>query len=104
MNNSIKSIEQINKYIECARCSEQLWKLVGEAITALIKQASPTAQTYSIHAYSAKYNAYEGQIPQRHADQVMAWFQEIKRIYSTTDLKNALPEPSNLTVPGCLDI
>ncbi len=29
---------------ECARCSEPMWKLVGEAITALIRQASPTAQ------------------------------------------------------------
>jgi hypothetical protein len=31
---------------ECARCSEPLWELVREAITALIRQASQTAQTY----------------------------------------------------------
>ena len=64
---------------ECARCSEPLWELVGEAITALIRQASPTAQAYRIHAYSAIYNIYDGQVPRQHAGQVMAWFQEVKR-------------------------
>jgi hypothetical protein len=64
---------------ECARCSEPLWVLVGEAITALIRQGSPTAPTYRIHAHSAIYNIYDGQVPQQHAGQVMAWFQEIKR-------------------------
>jgi hypothetical protein len=56
-----------------------MWELVGEAITALIRQASPTAQTYRIHAHSAIYNIYDGQVPQQHAGQIMAWFQEIKR-------------------------
>jgi hypothetical protein len=64
---------------ECAWCSEPLWELVGEAITTLIRQGSPTAQTYRIHAHSAIYNIYDGQVPQQHAGQVMAWFQEIKR-------------------------
>jgi hypothetical protein len=64
---------------ECAQCSEPLWELVGEAITALIRQASPTAQTYRVHAHSAIYNIYDGQVPRQHAGQVMAWFQEIKR-------------------------
>ncbi len=69
---------------EFARCSEPLWELVGEPITALIRQASPTAQAYRIHAYSAIYNIYNGQVPRQHAGQVMAWFQEVKRdlIYS----------------------
>ncbi len=56
---------------DCARCSEPLWELVGEAITALIRQASPAAQTYR--------NIYDGQVPRQHVDQVMAWFQEVKR-------------------------
>jgi hypothetical protein len=66
---------------ECAQCSELLWELGGEAITALIRQASPTAQTYRVHAHSAIYNilVYDGQVPRQHAGQVMAWFQEIKR-------------------------
>ncbi len=64
---------------ECARCSEPLWELVGEAIIALIRQASPTAQAYRIHAYSAIYNICDGQVPRQHASQVMAWFQEVKR-------------------------
>jgi hypothetical protein len=64
---------------ECARCSEPLWEMVGEAITALMRQSSPTAQTYRIHAHSAIYNIYDGQVPRRYAGQVMAWFQEIKR-------------------------
>jgi hypothetical protein len=64
---------------DCARCSEPLWELVGEAITALIRQASPAAQAYRIHAHSAIYNIYDGQVPRQHADQVMAWFQEVKR-------------------------
>jgi hypothetical protein len=64
---------------ECARCPEPLWELVGEAITALRRQASPTAQTYRIHAHSVIYNIYDGQVPRQHAGQVMAWFQEIKR-------------------------
>jgi hypothetical protein len=45
----------------------------------LDNQASPTAQTYRIHAHSAIYNIYDGQVPWQHAGQVMAWFQEIKR-------------------------
>jgi hypothetical protein len=64
---------------ECAWCSEPLWELVGEAITALIRQDSPTAETYRIHAYSAINNIYDGLVPQQYASQVMAWFQEIKR-------------------------
>jgi hypothetical protein len=64
---------------ECARCPEPLWELVGEAITALRRQASPIAQTYWIHAHSVIHNIYDGQVPQQHAGQVMAWFQEIKR-------------------------
>jgi hypothetical protein len=64
---------------ECAWCSEPLWDLVREAITALIRQGSPIAQTYRIHAHSEIYNIYDGQVPQQHAGQVMAWFQEIKR-------------------------
>jgi hypothetical protein len=48
---------------ECAQCSEPMWELVGEAITALIRQASPTAQTYRIHEHSAIYNIYDGQVP-----------------------------------------
>jgi hypothetical protein len=63
---------------ECARCPEPLWELVGEAITALRRQASRTAQTYRIHAHSVN-NIYDGQVPRQHAGQVMAWFQEIKR-------------------------
>jgi hypothetical protein len=63
----------------CAWCSEPLWELVGEAITVLIRQASPRAQTYRIHAHSVIYNIYYGQVPQQHASQVMVWFQEIKR-------------------------
>jgi hypothetical protein len=47
---------------ECAWCFEPLWKLVGEAITALIRQDSPTAQTYRIDVHSAIYNIYDGQI------------------------------------------
>jgi hypothetical protein len=35
---------------------EPLWELVGEAITALIKQASLTAQAYRIHAHCAINN------------------------------------------------
>jgi hypothetical protein len=42
---------------ECAQCSEPLWELVGEAITALIRQASPTAQTYRVHAH-VQYTTY----------------------------------------------
>jgi hypothetical protein len=64
---------------ECARCSEPLWEMVGEAVTALMRQSSPTAQTYRIHAHSAIYNIYDGQVPRHYARQVMAWFQEIKR-------------------------
>jgi hypothetical protein len=36
---------------ESARCSEPLRQLVREAITALIRQASPIAQTYWIHSH-----------------------------------------------------
>jgi hypothetical protein len=36
---------------EFAQCSVPLLELVREAITALIRQASPTAQTYQIHAH-----------------------------------------------------
>jgi hypothetical protein len=57
---------------KCARCSEPLGVLVGEAITALITEASPTAQTYRIHAHSVIYNIYDGQVPRQHAGQVMA--------------------------------
>jgi hypothetical protein len=64
---------------DCARCSEPLWELFREAITALIRQASPAAQAYQIHAHSAIYNIYDGQVPRQHADQVIAWFQEVKR-------------------------
>ncbi len=64
---------------ECARYSEPLWELVGEAITFLMRQASPIAQTYRIHAQSAIYIIYDGQVPQQHPGQVMAWFQDIKR-------------------------
>ncbi len=65
--------------LECAWCSEPLWELVGEAITALRRQASLTAEAYQIHAHSAIYNIYDGQGPRQHASQVMAWFQEVKR-------------------------
>jgi hypothetical protein len=64
---------------DCARCSEPLWELVKEAITALKRQASLSAQTYRIHAHSAIYNIFDGQVPWQHASQVMGWFQEIKR-------------------------
>jgi hypothetical protein len=50
---------------ECAQCSEPLWELVGEAITALIRQGSPTAQTYWIHAYSAILWATQKSAPAR---------------------------------------
>jgi hypothetical protein len=62
----------------CAQCSEPLWELAEEANTALIS-ASRIAQTFYIHAYSAIYNIYDGQVPQRHAGQITSWFQEIKR-------------------------
>jgi hypothetical protein len=64
---------------KCAWCPEPLWELVGEAITALRRQASPTAQTYRIHAHSVrKYLPFmtvrfHGSMP------AIAWFQEIKR-------------------------
>ena len=64
---------------ECARCSEPIWETVGEVITALIRRTTPTAQAYRIHAHSAIYNIYDGQVPRQHAGQIMAWFQEIKR-------------------------
>ncbi len=48
---------------ECVRFSAPLWELVREAISALIRQASPTAQTYWIHAHSAIYDIYDGQVP-----------------------------------------
>jgi hypothetical protein len=65
----------VHLLFECARCSEPLWELVGEAITALIRQASPTAETYQINAYSSINNIYDGQVPQQYAGQVMALFQ-----------------------------
>jgi hypothetical protein len=65
--------------IRAPDCPEPLWELVSEAITALKRQASPTAQTYRIHAHSVIYNIHDSQVPQQHAGQVMAWFQEIKR-------------------------
>jgi hypothetical protein len=52
---------------ECAWCSEILCKRLGEAITALIRQAFLTAQTYRIYAHSTIYNIYDGQVPQQHA-------------------------------------
>jgi hypothetical protein len=64
----------------------------------------PTAQTYRIHAHSAIYNIYDGQVPRQYAGQVMAWFQEIKRDLITADSKDALVEPSSLIGPGCWDI
>jgi hypothetical protein len=87
-------------------CSEPLWELVGEAVTALIRQASLTAQPYQIHAYSAMYNIYDSQTSLWHACQVIASIQEIKKdlSHSITDLKDAWPEPSSLTRPGCLNI
>ncbi len=88
---------------ECARCPEPLWELVGEAITALRRQASPTAQTYRIHAHSVIYNIYDGQVPRQHAGQVMAWFQEIKRDLIIAGLKDAQVEPSSLIGQGCWD-
>jgi hypothetical protein len=63
---------------ECAQYSEPLWELVWETITALIRQGSPTAQTYRIHAHNAIYNIYDGQVLRQNAGQVMAWCQEIK--------------------------
>jgi hypothetical protein len=57
---------------ECAWCSEPLWELVGEAIIALIRQASPTAQSYQIHAHCEIYNICDGQVPWQHAGQVIA--------------------------------
>jgi hypothetical protein len=86
---------------ECAECSEPLWELVGEAITALIRQASSTAQTYQNHAHSAIYNIYDGQLPWQHASQVMAWFQEIKRDIIYCRYKRCMGELSSLTGP-CL--
>jgi hypothetical protein len=79
---------------ECAQCYEPLWELVGKAFTALIRQASPTAQTYWIHAHSAIYNIYDDKVPSQHACQVMAWFQEIKR-----DLKHGNLTFQALQVP-----
>ncbi len=35
----------MHRVFECARCSEPLWELVGEAITALMRPP-PTDQTY----------------------------------------------------------
>jgi hypothetical protein len=64
---------------ECAQCSEPLRELVGEAITALIRQASLTARTYQLYAHNAIYNIYDGQVPRQHSGQVMVWFQEIRR-------------------------
>jgi hypothetical protein len=59
-------------FFECARCSEPLRELVGEEITAFIRQASLAAQAYRIHAHSAINNIYDGQVPRQHADQVIA--------------------------------
>ncbi len=87
---------------ECARWSEPLWEIIREAIIDMMRQTSPTAQTYRIHAHSAIYNIYDGQVPRQHAGQVMAWFQEIKRDLIYPDLKGARTEPSSLIGPGCL--
>jgi hypothetical protein len=57
---------------ECAQCPEPLWELVGEAISALRRQPSPTAQTCRIHAHNVIYNIYDSQVPRQHAGQVMA--------------------------------
>jgi hypothetical protein len=50
-------------------------------VCSIIKRyiTSPTAQAYRIHAHSSIYNIYDRQVPQQHAGQVMAWFQEVKR-------------------------
>jgi hypothetical protein len=37
-------IEIMHLLLACARCSQPLWELVGEAITALIRQASLTVK------------------------------------------------------------
>jgi hypothetical protein len=87
---------------EYARCSEPLWELVGEAITALVMQASSTAQTYRIHAHTAIYNIYDGQLLLQHAGQVMAWFQEIKWDLIYFRYKRCKGEPSSLTGPHLL--
>jgi hypothetical protein len=44
----------------------------SEEITAFIRQASPAAQAYWIHAHSAINNIYDGLVPQQHAGQVIA--------------------------------
>jgi hypothetical protein len=64
---------------ECARCYEPLWELAVEAITVLMRQASPAAQAYRIHAHRATYNICDGQFLWQHDGQVLAWFQEVKR-------------------------
>ncbi len=46
----------VHLLFECAWCYEPLWELVGEAITVLVRQASPAVQAYRIHAHSAIYN------------------------------------------------
>jgi hypothetical protein len=45
-----------------------------------LDKAGLPAQTYRIHAHSAIFNIYDGQVPQQHAGQIMAWFQEIERV------------------------
>jgi hypothetical protein len=57
-----------------------MWELVGEAITALIRQASPTAQTYRIHAHSAIYNIYDGQVHGKTPDRSWDGFMKSKGI------------------------
>ncbi len=45
----------------------------------LDKTDSPMAKTYQIHAHSAIYNIYNGQVPWLHTGQVIVWLQEIQK-------------------------
>jgi hypothetical protein len=87
---------------ECARGSEPSWDLVREAITALRRQASPTAQTYRIHAHSTLYNIYDRQVPCQNAGRVKARFKGIKRDLIYRRCKRCTSR-TILTGTGCWD-